>query len=172
MRDCSHPGGLPQLSSRDAAKVRTGNRLFHVSYRVIELRIRLPAPVFLENPGASIVWLMPRLRRLASLCCSRVFVTDFCQHGARWRKRTRIQGWHCADHPALHVCCRGRSGLCSRTGLRHIVLSGTDPRSKRLWTSIAQPYPGPFCAQGALLLEQSAALNRVARLSEVLSSSN
>ena len=66
-------------------------------------------------------------------------VTDFCQHGARWRKRTIFLAWSLLRAPP-DMCqqCSGR-GVCSRTGQPHIVLRGCVPGSSLPWTLRAQP---------------------------------
>ena len=113
-------------------------------------------PCFLENPAQSMMWKVPRLRKLCDVPCSRLFVCDFCQFGSRWRKRTHIQSWYSQDCNELNFTCSGRGGKCNATGKFHIVLKGQDRISKQLWTHLAQPYPPKFAATCAKLLKHSA----------------
>ena len=133
--------GLPDLSVADQARVRLGNQTMLHTAATIRLAASLGLPVLLENPVSShLLHVKPSARLTKHKCFARV-VLDQCQFGARWRKRTAIFTWSCGHLPALDKRCTGRSSLCSRTSKYHIQLSGTDPVSKRLWTSIAQSYP-------------------------------
>lgn len=136
--------GLPGLSPKDVTKVRIGNLTMKFTAQTIRLAHSHLIPVFLENPVHSMIWLAPPLLRVCDFSNSRSFICDFCQYGARWRKRTRIQVWHGQDHFHLSRTCQGRHGFCSRTHKHHIVLKGQDPKTRQLWTHLAQPYPLKF----------------------------
>ena len=112
------------------------------------------------------MWLVDPIKRCCGFSSSRKFVTDFCQHGARWRKQTRIQTWHCQPCSALEARCTGRNGFCSATGKKHIVLKGQDVKTRQLWTHLAQPYPLRFCEHGAKLLIHSAEAIQSFKLSQ------
>ena len=121
--------------------------------------MKLVVPAFLENPAGSMLWLAPPIASVCvadAKCTHRNSITDFCQHGARWRKRTRIASWNAVDCPGLNVTCCGHGGICSLSGKFHVVLKGADPISKQLWTHIAQPYPMRFAACAAKLMIDSA----------------
>ena len=156
LRTNHHIYGLPGLSSKDRHKLLVGNRTMRVSARIIGLCIQYHIPCFLENPAGSMMWCAPPIAKHCGHASSRQFITDFCQHGARWRKRTRIQTWNAQECPALNVCCSGHGGICSRSNKRHIVLKGQDPVSKQLWTHLAQPYPRAFCHKAANCIIHSA----------------
>ena len=147
--------GLPNISFKDQQKVKVGNQTMSFSTSTIRLAIHHKVPVFLENPHSSMLWLAPPLVKLIGHPSSRAFLCDFCQFGARWRKRTRIQAWFSQDSITLNQICHGRNGICSRTGKHHIVLSGQDRVSQQLWTHLAQPYPLKFAEAGAQLLISS-----------------
>lgn len=147
--------GIPGLSDRDKHKIQQGNATMRFTCYVIDLCIKFRIPCFLENPHSSMMWLVPRLSRFSNFQCSSRFVTDFCQHGARWRKRTRVQAWFGQDHPDLNKRCCGHRGICSAAGKPHIVLKGQDPVSKQLWTHLAQPYPTKFSFASARALQQA-----------------
>ena len=78
-----------------------------------------------------------------------------------------INTWHCLPGD-LDRRCSGRHGYCSRTGRKHICLQGTDPKSRRLWTSIAEPYPAAMAAKAADLLIQTSEGFKQQRLNQIL----
>ena len=141
--------GLPNISEKDKVKIRCGNATMFSSARIIRKCIRCRVPCFLENPAGSMLWLAPPIDRVCKHSSHVSHITDFCQHGAKWRKRTRISTWFAQPDPFFSKTCRGRGGLCSMTGKYHIVLKGSDPVSKQLWTHIAQPYPTRLCRAAA-----------------------
>lgn len=155
LRTNQHLFGIPGLSAKDLHKTKVGNQTMFFTHKIIRLCISLSVPCFLENPVGSMIWLTPQLTRVCAHHSSRQFITDFCQHGARWRKRTRIQGWLSQDDSRLHLTCHGRNGVCCRTGKHHITLKGQDPISGQLWTHLAQPYPARFCVVAADVLSRS-----------------
>eukprot|EP00974_Lingulodinium_polyedra_P055849 5371272-Lingulodinium_polyedra.AAC.1 len=69
---------------------------------------------------------------------------------------------HACAESLASLCC-GHGGRCSRALLRHVVLAGTDPLSKRLWTAIAQPYPPSFAFKAATVLAAAVSAQRGAR---------
>ena len=144
LRSSEHIYGFPDLPEPQRAKVRVGNSTMKATARIIRCAVSCGVPVFLENPVSSMLWNSPPINRLSKLRSCRCFVTDFCQHGARWRKRTKVLSWHSQPSPQLEVKCCGRNGVCSLTHKHHIILSGSDPVSKQLWTHLAQPYPARF----------------------------
>ena len=156
LRTNDHLWGIPGLNSHDKQKIQMGNATMRFTCLVISLCIKFSIPCFLENPHSSLMWLVPRLVRVCGFDCSTKFVTDFCQHGARWRKRTRIQAWFGHDCPDLNKRCCGHKGICSATSKPHIVLTGQDPVTKQLWTHLAQPYPVKFSFAGATALQKAA----------------
>ena len=145
----AHILGLPNLSPTDQQKVRLGDSTMTSSCRIIKACIPAQVCRFLENPAGSMMWKAPFLFRLCSHVSSVSFVCDFCQYGARWRKRTRIQGWNVQSINHLNCICHGRKGICSRTHKYHIVLKGQDPPTRQLWTHLAQPYRLKFARHAA-----------------------
>jgi len=156
--------GIPGLSPLDTAKMRAGNGFLRVSVRVVQLCVALGTPVALENPASSMLWLTPPMKRLRQHPACLECVCDFCQFKARWRNRTRVLCWHLRGASNLHRKCSGRGGVCSSSGKYHIVLSGRDPKSNRLWTAIAQPYPTGFAAAFASAFEETVETLQLARL--------
>ena len=149
IRNAAHIWGIPNLSSRDKAKIQLGNACAKLSCRLITLCNSLGVPALLENPRTSMLWEVPPLQRLLCVPTCVMNSTDFCQHGPRWRKRTGVAGWHVGTIPSLNRRCSGRKGMCSRSGLHHIILKGTDKASGLLWTVLAEPYPPSFAGAAA-----------------------
>jgi hypothetical protein len=162
-----HIMGLPNLKPRDVDKIALGNRTMLVAARIIRLCISCHVPCFFENPSSSMIWLAGPIKYLCSRPSHILNLTDFCQHGARWRKRTRISAWNTSPAPKLNMICKGHHGICSRSNKHHIVLTGSDPISKQLWTHIAQPYPAAFATAAADALIDSAGFVRDRRLSSI-----
>ena len=156
LRSRDHLFGFPGLCVGDQLKILLGNKTMFATARIIRCCRRVHVPCCFENPAGSMIWKVDPIARLCKGGFSRSNTTDFCQHGAKWRKRTRVQTWFCQPSDLLNKCCQGRHGLCSRTGRHHIILKGQDPVSKQLWTHLAQPYPASFCHAGANLLIDSA----------------
>jgi hypothetical protein len=156
LRDNSNIMGLPNFRPKDHDKVRVGNATMKCTSQVIKLCIKLRVPCFFENPAGSMMWLAPKIAILCGDPCHNLSITDFCQHGARWRKRTRVSSWHAIDCPKFKTTCSGRKGICSATGKPHVIFKGADPVSKQLWTHIAQPYPLRFARLAGSLMTNSA----------------
>ena len=166
IRDSSNLMGLPNLTDRDKARISLGNRTLAFSCRIISACIALGTPVAMENPATSMLWLVPRLQKLAAHAVAVRYCFDFCQYGAPWRKRTVVMAWHCV--PAdLNRRCSGHKGLCSRAKRHHIILQGAGPGG-RLWTSIAEPYPAPVARAAANMLIASSEALRSQRLHQLV----
>ena len=148
--------GIPGISFHDQPKLKVGNQTMRFTARIITLCIKFFVPCILENPVHSMLWLAPPVSRVASSSVCRSLVCDFCQYGARWRKRTKLLTWHCQESSSLQQTCAGRGGKRSASLKYHIILKGQDPVTKQLWTHIAQHYPWRFAVEGAKLLVDSA----------------
>ncbi|CAK0859280.1 unnamed protein product, partial [Prorocentrum cordatum] len=97
-----HPDALRRPADR--SRIEVGNATAKFSLAIISARTTKKVAVILEN-------------QLVTL--------DYCQNGATFRKRTRLQAWHAGDLSPLRRVCSGRRGLCSRTNRPHVVLEGT-----------------------------------------------
>eukprot|EP00969_Alexandrium_andersonii_P174044 7694151-Alexandrium_andersonii.AAC.1 len=82
--------GLPGLGERDQAKVELGNRLMKAGSALIVIALSRRLVGGAENPVSSRLWLCPPLQKIESHPASCTIVTDFCQWGERWRKRTKL----------------------------------------------------------------------------------
>ena len=163
VRSLEHIYGLPGLNDKQAAAVALGNRTMTFSCTVIHVCLSVACPVLLESPGSSRMWHAPPLARLLARATADV-LSDYCQFGTRWRKRTRVVGWCCGSADALNKRCCGHKGICSKTKQPHIQLSGSPTGSSKLWTLIAEPYPRPWAAAAARLLVDSAENSSMSRL--------
>ena len=146
IRASDFPWGLPDLSDRDQEKVSIGNKCTRAAFAIIQALDSQQLPWVFEHPHSSKVWFLPELQRLQCLPHVQVVVTDFCMWGEKWRKRTRFLLGNVAEDDAAGCSrtCQGKHGLCSRTGLRHIQLTGKDVFGRNL-TQVAQPYPHRLC---------------------------
>eukprot|EP00972_Heterocapsa_arctica_P025847 3803493-Heterocapsa_arctica.AAC.1 len=113
------------------------------------------------------MWQLPPLMKLAGHAACRPYATDFCQHGAAWRKRTRVMSWHCVRIPRFEQLCAGRGGLCYHTGKHHIILAGSDPVTHKCYTVVTQPYPSKFASACADLLAYSCEQLHMSRLTQL-----
>jgi hypothetical protein len=170
IRDNKHIFGIPGVSERDANKLKIGNQTMSATACIVRACSSAGIACILENPGQSMLWLAPPILRVCQISTHRSCTVDFCQFGARWRKRTRLALWNCQFvEPAL---CKGRGGICSRTGKHHIILSGKDPKSSQLWTQLAQPYPVQFARFLANLLISSCSFNTEWKLHQLFQTSS
>eukprot|EP00974_Lingulodinium_polyedra_P087649 8497037-Lingulodinium_polyedra.AAC.1 len=142
--------GLHGLGPRDEARVQQANQLLGLAAKIIRACARSSVRVVLENPSTSRLWLTPTLRGLLRMQCASWQTTDYCQEGLPWRKRTALAAWH---FPELACACRRCTGhgTCSRTGQRHVALTGRDA-SGVFMTLRAQPYPRKLCRRIAALV--------------------
>lgn len=141
LRSDQCPLGLDDLKPADREKVRIGNIMMNFSASVLLLCRRHVIPAALENPAGSRIWLCKPIAAVRKWAVSREIVTDYCQFGEAWRKRTRILSVY-ADLSAAERKCHGK-GICTATGRRHETLSGCHNGVFR--TSLAEPYPRGLC---------------------------
>ena len=141
LRSDSNVYGLSGLGHADAAKVIEANLLLRHVARLLSLCCVLGIPWILENPDTSRVFLTEEIRCLVEQ--GAVFtVTDMCQFGTPWKKRTKFLCFKVAlgELPL----CSGERGRCNLSKRPHIILSGRHPCGAHR-TAIATPYPSPLC---------------------------
>ena len=129
--------GKPHLNESERAQVELGNKTFGFTCRIVKAAISSLTPCLCENPVASMAWSALPMKDLVLQGVA--MNTDFCQYGARWRKRTKLVGWNMvSQHGGLdHLCSAGV--VCSLSGLPHVVLRGKQGIVN--WTKISQAYP-------------------------------
>ena len=143
--------GYPDLRGKNRIKVRLHNRIMYRCAELVNLCQACSIDCAIENPASSRLWLAKPMTKI--IRTAYVLQLDFCQYAERWRKRTQIVT-SCASLMALSKLC-GSSGahpLCSRTGRRHIQLSGIDKNSGLFRTMLACPYPKMLVRRTAQLL--------------------
>ena len=162
---------LPNLSIKDQQRIDDGNATMLQTCSIIRACIRNDVPCILENPSTSMMWAAPPLQKLMkNRFCSQT-LCDMCQFGARWRKRTKLVGWHIESFHRLSHLCAGKKSICSRTHKPHIILQGYQKGSNILWTALAQVYPCQFGSALADTLIESFLHIRACTANQVLSGS-
>jgi hypothetical protein len=163
LRTREHIMGLPGLPDTDRQKVRLGNRTMRAAAAIMQAARAAGVPASLENPASSRMFHSPPLARLGRSPEAQIATADFCQYGARWRKRTKILAVNVGDVSRLERRCSGRHGICSRTKKAHLILEGscTDGRP---WTLVAQPYPQPYATALATVLHSAVNNSHLRRL--------
>ena len=142
LRSKQHAAGLPHLTGADLATCRAGNQLANLAAMVIRACDKAGVPWMLENPKSSYIWLYPPLA--AATRDARFSSFDQCQYGSSWRKPTTVaMSVPLEGGPFLQRTCCGQHGLCSRTGARHYVLSGSAGGNFK--THAAREYARPLC---------------------------
>jgi hypothetical protein len=145
--------GLPNFSETDAKNVAASNKTAEVSADIIALCCKLGVPCALENPATSMIFSSPYLSNIISHKNSSSCVFDFCAYGTRWRRRTKVVSSHFPEIVEISKKCSSKSHVCSFSGKPHVILTGADKSSGRLWTAIAEPYPQALCRKLAQLID-------------------
>ena len=81
--------------------------------------------------------------------------------GSPWRKRTRVVCWSFKQSSDLVRKWTGHNGIRSRSNQLRIVFTGTSPKSKKLWTEVARPYPPGLCRAYANNIANLVLLERI-----------
>ena len=152
-RSKEHIFGIPNLSPADSLRVALGNNTLYFACSIIRLCKKFGAPICLENPATSLVWQVPALDVLNK--SSTISVSDFCQYDKPWRKRTKVATWNILPDLCPSLKCTGRSGICSRTNVAHIQLTGHHPTAHMPWTKFAEPYPNSWAKSWSAAIESS-----------------
>ena len=154
IRTRSHPWGIADhlLTEKEKASVQLGNACFKTCLRILKELDKYRIPYLLEDPATSKAWWLPDLALRLTQAHATVITADFCQFGAKWRKRTTFLAGH-IQHDDLHRLqrvCTGKGGFCGRTGCKHWQLTGSSGGVP--WTKIAEPYPQKLCTSLAYAL--------------------
>ena len=153
IRSTQEPWGISrEMNEREARSIALGNATAGAALKIIRLLNKYKVPWIVENPRTSYLWHLPELHAVSQAAHGHFRVADFCQFGARWRKKT---GFLCGNIDELdsQPLCRTCSGkaLCSSTNKPHIVLSGNNKQGIP-WTKIAEPYPTRLASMLAKVL--------------------
>jgi hypothetical protein len=168
IRNERYPMGIPHLKPEDKAKIKIGNDTMHAAVTLARAAHEHGRPWVLENPHSSKMWRAPAMVRLRALEHVHEVVSDFCQWGKPWRKRTRFLVGNVPEQDSQKLArrCCGR-GRCSRTGRPHHHLSGSAPNGIR-WTLLAMPYPARLAHVLAAMLVSEARTAYAQRLFNTL----
>ena len=146
IRNEAYPLGIPQdqLSQKDLVKLRDSNKVTSNSYWLMEKLSDRGWPVSLENPRNSLITRTRSHRRWAARSGAAMAVTDFCQFGTEFRKRTQI--WH-----TPHFL----GGIERRCNHVHTTtLSTWNNSAAQVRTKGKGEYPRALCAEWARLFTE------------------
>ena len=140
-RTLLHPGGRPDLTELQQAKVNLGHAQLSFTLALTAVALSLGVLIWIENPDSSWFWKQP-----GALSWSKLleeygpklgdFRIDQCAFGTPWRKRTKFRtNCHLAHQ---RVLCR-----CQK---KHVVLRGCCKVRKQNFTKIAESYPSALCS--------------------------
>ncbi len=150
--------GLPNLSKADAERVRLGNATMKATAKIIRACEEAKVPVMLENPINSMLWAAPEVMACREAPSYLQNHGDYCQHGAKWRKRTRFATW-CVPFKIEALCklCKGKKGFCSRSGKKHVLLNFKPGEKFKVFrTRKADKYPKSVAKAAAKALADAA----------------
>ena len=155
IRNKRYPWGIPHqyLTEDEKEKLRLGNRVFRTCFKIIQELLIRNIPFILENPRTSKAWYLPIMQSLLAHPQVHFVITDFCQWGTPWKKPTALMIGNLdqLDSRRLEARCSGPKGLCSRTGQKHFLLTGSNSKGVP-YTRVAQPYPQKLCRSLAFVL--------------------
>ena len=151
LRSREHLGGLPHMLTRERERqiIGIGTRTLQATLRFADACRQQLTPLILENPHSSLAWQWPRMMQACRAPEATCVVTDYCQFKTRWRRRTRLVGFHVPFLQTLARRCTGQAGLCSATGGPHVHLHGVQAR-------LAETYPAPLATLAAGVLRRAA----------------
>ena len=133
--------GLPHLNARDRSTIALHNNLYRHSMRYAKGSIVAGKSGYIENPRSSLLWRTRGVKRLLKLGAYFLDL-DMCQYGRQYKKSTRLLVWGDAWNNVSFKRCHGKHGICSRTGRKHICLSGL--QDGRWRSSTAQIFSRQF----------------------------
>ena len=152
IRDAEFPWGRPDVSEKDAEKLRVGNACMRAALKLIRFFHKHRIPWIMEHPASSKAWRLPEVKAILVMTNVQFTTCDFCAYGTPWRKRTSFMSGHVdvQDLARVSKMCSGR-GKCSFTGRPHVQLTGGSAQGIPM-TLLAQPYPAKLCHQLAYVL--------------------
>ena len=158
--------GLPGLSESEKLHVKLGNKMYRHAIRCIWKCIDKNIRGYLEQPATSLFWHTPGIKRLLRTGHAFLCTADMCQYGTQFKKPTTFLFWGVEPSAIkLSRCCMVHN-RCSRTGKKHVLLSGIS--GKRFLTRAAQVYPRDLASAVAEQLLFAAPLKNKAALSPTL----
>lgn len=129
-----HPDAL--ACPKDRRRIKHGNILAKVSYRIIYACHLYSIPWAMENPRSSLIWKTPAFLRVKAWVGVDVQLTHMCVYGERYKRSTHIMSGWC--EPGL----LSRKCTCEHA---HEALIGEARRQ-------GDQYPMQFAADAAVML--------------------
>eukprot|EP00959_Pyramimonas_sp_CCMP1952_P268920 5623051-Pyramimonas_sp.AAC.1 len=77
---------------------------------------------------------------------------DMCQFGTPFKKPTAVACWNAGVFPSLCKSCTSKGGLCSPTGLPHLILQGRNKGAPARRAQLAAAYSPQFARAAARAL--------------------
>ena len=146
LRSDKWPDGLPHLRGVEKLKVKTANKLYKFSVKVIKLCVQMGIPVICENPKRSLMWLTEPFAERPEQCNFQYI--HACMYGSSRRKSTAFLMNFAAGN--LQTECDGL-----HTHLPWGMVDTADGKGLQFSTSLETEYPQQLCKQLALaFLEQ------------------
>ena len=155
-RNLQYPGGRPDLSAEQKAKIDLGQQQLSFVKCLLEICILLEILFWVENPDGSWFWKqLPPLHWTSVVARNDVgfFRVDQCRYGTKWRKRTRFLTNSHLRHQRVLCRCDGP----------HTVLRGRCREKKMNYTKLAEAYPGALCSELSLAFGIDLRLNTRSR---------
>ena len=160
IRSKRYPRGLPRLPADRKAKVEDEHLFLGFVIRVLRVCVRERVPFCIEHPQSSYMWHDRVLCQALKSANAKYCDIHQCQFGSVHRKATR-PAFGCCDELdlgplgcPLQSRCRGKHGLCSATGRKHVVVEGSRV------TAASAAYPPRLAAALAQALLSASALRR------------
>ena len=141
LRSDKWPDGLPHLRGVAKLKVKTANKLYKFSMKVIKLCILMGIPVICENPKRSLMWLTEPFSERPEQCNFQYI--HACMYGSSRRKSTAFLMNFSAGN--LQTECDGL-----HTHLPWGMVDTADGKGRQFSTSLETEYPQLLCKQLAL----------------------
>eukprot|EP00959_Pyramimonas_sp_CCMP1952_P034186 716442-Pyramimonas_sp.AAC.1 len=79
------------------------------------------------------------VKLLSDSSCT-VHKMDMCRFGTPFKKPATVACWNAGVFPSLCKSCSGKGGICSSTGLPHLILQGRDKGAPARRTELAAAY--------------------------------
>ena len=159
LRSKAFPAGKPNLPKRDRMILREAKVLLKHSLMLVETCCAKDIPVSIENPATSLLWKQKDYIKLTEKYHFETVILDYCQYGAPYRKRTRLDTCYQAHEGSF---LSGLERLCPGVSSTHhhpFNLSGWKPLKttyplKMLPTSKGSAsYPVKLCEEWADIVQ-------------------
>ena len=149
VRSVAHPHGFPWLGVRDKVLVLKANSLTKHVFELMSQACSRGIACSVENPGNSVIWHTKAFKGVQLKHAITKVVTDYCQWGEVYRKRTAFCTFSGQDPQFLDGLSRKCPGTC-----KHQLLSGFGTGGIPTSNGSSE-YPMAICTQWAVLVKYS-----------------